>query len=216
MGKIVFVDAEVTQSGKIADVAAYEKSGVEYHGANLIKFRFFVRRYEYVVGHNIVEHDYKYLSQYFRGNSTLVDTLYMSPILFPKKPYHSLTKDEKLFDGELNNPLNDSIKCSKLFYDEVDAFKRLDLSLQKIYCSLLSDDEHFFGFFKYVKAEKTLFVLKEIKTRFKNLICDNADISKLVKENPIELAYALAIITVDESLYVAVTINPLGLNESPA
>ena len=54
-----------------------------------------------------------------------IDTLYLSPLLFPHRPYHALLKDDKLQTDELNNPLNDSIKAMQLFYDEVNAFHAL-------------------------------------------------------------------------------------------
>jgi ATP-dependent DNA helicase RecQ len=38
-----------------------------------------------------------------------IDTLPLSPLLFPKKPYHRLIKDDKLFSDQLNNPINDAI-----------------------------------------------------------------------------------------------------------
>ena len=208
MSKLVFIDAEVTQKGNIADIAAYDTDKNEYHGSNLMRFRLFVRRFDYYVGHNIVEHDLKYVKDYLRSNKAIIDTLYMSPILFPKKPYHNLLKDEKLFDGELNNPLNDCKKCCKLFYDEVDAFNKLDESLKLVYTSLLSSDEHFSGFFKYVNSNGTSFIKNEIKKRFKNQICDNADLDTLIRMHKVELAYALAIITVDDSLYGKQSLTP--------
>lgn len=39
-----------------------------------------------------------------------IDTLCLSPLLFPMRPYHALIKDDKLQSDSLNNPLNDSIK----------------------------------------------------------------------------------------------------------
>jgi len=45
--------------------------------------------------------------------------LFLSPLLFPEKPYHRLLKDDKLQPEELNNPVNDSKKAEELFYDEV-------------------------------------------------------------------------------------------------
>ena len=208
MGRIVFIDAEITLDEKIADVAAFESDLLEYHGANLNSFKQFCKNYDFYVGHNIVDHDMKYLGKHLPFYSTIVDTLYVSPLLFPKKPYHSLTKDEKLVDGELNNPLNDCKKCLKLFYDEINAFKKLDSSLKSIYTTLLSSDIHFYGFFKYVKGNKTVFIKKEITTRFKNQICDNADLSDFINNHPIELAYALAIITVDDSLNGKQSLTP--------
>ena len=51
-----------------------------------------------------------------------IDTLSLSPLLFPSKPYHALVKDDKLQVDELNNPLNDAIKARDLFFDELKLF----------------------------------------------------------------------------------------------
>lgn len=63
----------------------------------------------------------------------VIDTLFLSPLLFPAKPYHSLLKDDKIQTEEMNNPLNDAIKARDLFYDEVEAFKNIDEELKQIF-----------------------------------------------------------------------------------
>lgn len=77
----------------------------------------------------------------------MIDTLYLSPLLFPNRPYHALLKYDKLCAEELNNPLNDSIKAMQLFYDEVNAFSVLDDDMKDILCSLLYEREQFYGLF---------------------------------------------------------------------
>ena len=79
-----------------------------------------------------------------------IDTLFLSPLLFPKRPYHALLKYDKLQTDELNNPLNDAKKAEKLFYDEVNAFYALSSQRKQIYCCLLYQFEEFRGFFDYV------------------------------------------------------------------
>ena len=59
-----------------------------------------------------------------------IDTLYLSPLLFPRRPYHALLKDDKLQSDELNNPVNDSEKARRLFLDEVNAFADLSEGAQ--------------------------------------------------------------------------------------
>ena len=58
---------------------------------------------------NIVSHDIKFINDYqFRGmdfNSTkIIDTLLLSTLLFPNKPYHYLMKEDKLKPEDSNNP----------------------------------------------------------------------------------------------------------------
>jgi len=67
----------------------------------------------------------------------VIDTLYLSPLMFPRKPYHALLKDDKLQTDEINNPLNDAIKARDLFFDEVTAFNETDDLLKHIYYGLL-------------------------------------------------------------------------------
>jgi ATP-dependent DNA helicase RecQ len=65
--------------------------------------------------------------------SGMIDTPYLSPLLFPARPYHALLKDDKLQSNDLNNPLNDSIKARDLFYDECAVFLKTDETLKKIF-----------------------------------------------------------------------------------
>ena len=47
----------------------------------------------------------------------------MSPLLFPKRPYHNLVKDDKLVTEQLNNPVNDCQKARDLLMDEIAAWE---------------------------------------------------------------------------------------------
>ena len=139
----------------------------------------------------------KYLTPLFPKEikGKIIDTLYLSPLLFPKRPYHKLLKDDKLQVDELNNPVNDSQKASALFYDEVNAFWQLSPERKKIFCGLLYPFEEFQGFFDYVDFKPYAYKMPEmILEEYKDKICANVDIEILIKHYPIELAYALALI----------------------
>ena len=113
---IVFIDTEVNpQTKKVADYGAIREDGAVLHSHSKAEFDAFVSNCDTVCGHNIINHDLKYAA--LRGNHNIVDTLFLSPLLFPKRPYHHLVKDDKLQVDELNNPVNDSIKARDLFYD---------------------------------------------------------------------------------------------------
>ena len=62
-----------------------------------------------------------------------IDTLCLSPLLFPAKPYHRLLKEDKLQTDSLSNPLDDAVKSRELFCDEMTAFEALDDRLQQIW-----------------------------------------------------------------------------------
>src|SRR5690606_22550730 len=127
--------------------------------------------------------------------TNIIDTLFFSPLLFPTKPYHSLLKDDKLQSEEANNPLNDSIKAKNLLYDEIAAFRRIDESLQEIFYLLLNDKKEFHSFFRFIAYSNTSTELEKlIRQKFKNEICEHVDLSKIISEKPVELAYCLSLI----------------------
>ncbi len=199
MDNIVFIDLEIdANSKKINDFGAV-KGNNTLHTHDLSEFMNFISNCYYICGHNIISHDLKYLSEQLQGKEFYaIDTLVLSPLLFPEKPYHALVKDDKLQVEELNNPLNDSIKAKELFYDELNAFYDLNNVQQRIYRSLLEGTEQFKGFFKYVNCQSSFNLEKDIKREFQNTICINANIDLLIKKCPIELAYALALIHIDD------------------
>ena len=207
---IVFIDAEVNpQTKKVADYGAVREDGAVLHSHSKADFDTFVSTCDTICGHNIINHDLKYIA--LRSNPTIVDTLFLSPLLFPQRPYHHLVKDDKLQVDELNNPLNDSMKARDLLNDEVAAWNQLSKTRQEIYYQLLHETDQFKGFFKYLGYSSTLqqsfldrilrFQLdweQLILREFEGRICNNADFKTLVKQYPIELAYCLAVIGADD------------------
>ncbi|MFC0261301.1 RecQ family ATP-dependent DNA helicase [Fontibacter flavus] len=193
---ICFLDLEVVpQSGKILDLGAVKVDGSTFHASNLIKFEEFLGSPRYICGHNIISHDLPYLQKKGLRFHTIIDTLFLSPLLFPQKPYHRLVKDDKLQTESLNNPLNDALKAKDLFYDEVSAFSDLDKNLQKIFFGLLSGTEAFKGFFEYLGFHTTVENLSElIHSYFIGKICSHSDVDKFSRRQPIALAYALSLI----------------------
>ena len=203
MDSIVFVDSEITGEGTIADLGAV-KGYVQFHSANQQKFSDFIKGRDYVCGHNIVHHDLKYISGLLdtKHAPVFIDTLYISPIVFPKKPYHKLLKDDKLQTDELNNPLNDAMKARDLFYDEVNSFQALSYKMKWILYSLLYPYPEFQGFFRYVDFKPYPLSENAIKSEFEGKICTNADIALMMKHYPVELAYVLSIINCDDKTSV--------------
>ena len=112
-----------------------------------------------------------------------IDTLPLSPLLFPKKPYHRLLKDDKLQVDELNNPVNDAKKARDLFFDEVAAWGQLSVGKQKIFQSLLSDTREFKGFLEYLSTTENTITSQHteqefgmlIREEFRGLICGSAN-----------------------------------------
>ena len=202
---IAFIDSEVgVEDKKIHDIGAIRSDGATFHSPSPRALREFLSGVNYICGHNIIHHDLRYLNAATEQELSIpaIDTLYLSPLLFPKRPYHALIKDDKLFTEELNNPLNDSKKAEKLFYDEVNAFQDLPHFLKQIFYFLLYPHPEFKSFFDFLEYRiwslrsdlKTL-----IESNFGGKLCANADFAALIQDYPIELAYALALIWVDDA-----------------
>ena len=207
---IAFIDTEVNpHTKKVADYGAVRGDGVKLHTSSKADFEAFVSKCDTICGHNIIHHDLQYIA--LRGNPTIIDTLYLSPLLFPKRPYHNLVKDDKLQVDELNNPVNDSMKARDLLNDEAAAWGQLSPGRKEIYYQLLHRTPEFEGFFKYVgysssalqsfigrilrsQPEWTRLILKE----YGGKVCRHSDFDVLVGQYPIELAYCLAVIGADD------------------
>ena len=150
---VVFIDSEINPADeRVTDLGAVRENGTGFHSPKVPALREFIGQADFVCGHNIVRHDLRYLSPLFDPPLTAgaIDTLYLSPLLFPNRPYHRLLKDDKLQSDELNNPLNDAQKARELFYDGVAAFMALPKSTRRIFCCLLYALPEFRGFFDYV------------------------------------------------------------------
>lgn len=207
--EIVFFDLEVNPStNEIVDVGAcFGDERLHTRGVEpLLKM---IKRARFICGHNIFAHDLKYLQRAFENaeieNVSPIDTLLWSPLMFPKKPYHRLVKDDKLVCDNIeidspNSPLNDSLGAKSLLLDEIEAFSKLDINLQWIFFLLLKDFKEFAGFFKllgFESAQKRDSV-SLINNVFESKICQSTDLAEIIAKHPIELAYALAIINVSE------------------
>lgn len=197
MNKIIFLDLEVSESGdKVFDYGAIKSRDEMLHTGSYHAFNEFIAEADYLCGHNIINHD----SKYFEAPQKVryIDTLYLSPLLFPNKPYHALLKDDKLQTDELNNPLNDAIKAQELFYDEINAFESLGLEMRQILYLLLHESPYFSGFFEYLSFHAKDDPIMLIRCFFLDKICENAPLSSIIAQSPVELAYALAMISATE------------------
>ena len=136
---IAFIDAEISANGtRVCDLGAFSQEKGSFHSNTPQAFLDFIADADFVCGHNILRHDLAFLEKAgIRIAAPAIDTLPISPLLFPKRPYHALLKDDKLQVDELNNPVSDCKKAARLFHDEVNAFHALPSQMQAIYCGLL-------------------------------------------------------------------------------
>lgn len=91
---------------------------------------------EFVLGHNIIKHDLPILMKAAPNLRLLclpaLDTLRISPLAFPRNPYHRLVKhykDGSLERTTLNDPLEDARLALQLFQEERQALSERDASL---------------------------------------------------------------------------------------
>jgi ATP-dependent DNA helicase RecQ len=200
MNTIAFIDTEIEpKNGKILDIGGIKSDGDSFHQASVAEFIRFLNGTQFICGHNIFNHDLTYIGNALHdagiNPANVIDTLFLSPLLFPTNPYHALLKDDKLQSEYTNNPLNDSIKAKDLFHDEIAAFKKTNEGLQQIFYLLLKDKKEFQSFFRFIdytgpSADPENLVRK----KFSKAICDNFNLTKIVSDRPIELAYCLSLI----------------------
>ena len=140
------VDVEVSMSDhKIHDIGALRYDGAIYHGCKKDELENFLHDVDYLCGHNIINHDAKYLFGNDPCKWVLVDTLYISPLLFPERPYHRLLKDDKLINEQMNNPVNDCEKARDLLMDEIARWNELSERKRRIISALLKGEKEFNG-----------------------------------------------------------------------
>jgi len=200
MKKIAFFDFEVKEkTNEVGDIGCIRDDSAEFHKRSMSEFLDFISNSKYLCGHNIINHDLKYIQADLQSRHLehvkIIDTLFLSPLLFPSRPYHNLVKDDKLQSDDLNNPLNDSVKAKDLFFDEVNAFNRKEDRLKTIFYLLLRNCNEFAAFFEYISyscVKENLVGL--INEHFRDEICEQADIPSFIHNYPIPLAYCLSLI----------------------
>ncbi len=129
----LFVDIEAVPGGAIFGLgvvlgSACRKEALERRAvaALLGEFPELAKAARFVAGHNIIEHDLPVLDAEY-GIAVLrslpaVDTLYLSPLAFPKNPYHRLTKNDRLVRSAKNHPARDCESSRTILEDAIAAF----------------------------------------------------------------------------------------------
>lgn len=201
---LAFIDTEVNvKTKRIQDIGCVKEQGEQFHGNSISELVKFLKRVDILVGHNIVNHDIVYLRKTEASRhispSMCIDTLFLSTLLFPEKPYHALVKDDKLESDSINNPLIDAQRAQKLFYDEIVAFEKLDDNMKEIFYTLLKDIDGFSAFFRHVRFQRKVRNIEElIGSHFDGLLCSNVDLASLVRNHPRELAFALSLVRTND------------------
>ncbi len=138
-GNILSLDLEITKDGKHlkhmgAVLVNVDGSQIEIEskaGVNdsVSKLNALASNAQFLLGHNILEHDIPWLKLHSQTTDgalfqlPIIDTLFLSPLAFPKNPYHRLVKDYKIVKDSLNNPIADAQLALSIFEDQLDSFK---------------------------------------------------------------------------------------------
>ena len=108
---------------------------------------------KWIIGHNLIAHDLEVLARLDPNLALLslkpIDTLYLSPLAFPRNPYHRLVKHYKtpgLARHQKNDPLLDAGTTLQLLADACAAFQKADPELLSCWHWLLSRSPEHAGF----------------------------------------------------------------------
>lgn len=108
--------------------------GEEYvRDKNPAKLESAASKAKFIVGHNVLRHDAPILRQYFSidfPNVKALDTLMLSSLLFPRKPYHKLRKEYLHNEDDPSDPLEDARLCKKLLEDCIEKWGSYPWQLQ--------------------------------------------------------------------------------------
>lgn len=203
MPAIAYLDLEIdTHTKKIMDIGAILPNQ-NLHTTKISEIINQIKGVDFICGHNFLTHDYTYiksdLESINKNAEDIIDTLYLSALLFPKRPYHALNKDYKSDFENSNNPLNDCMITRELLEQEINAFNQLPTNLKIIFYQLLKDKAGFAPFFKLVQFHQECSSLpKLIKEHFNHKICEHSILAEFIQKYPIGLCYVLALIDCDE------------------
>jgi ATP-dependent DNA helicase RecQ len=156
ISRCVVLDLEIhPETGTILKIGAVhlasEKTlsfqGEFNHTRALAELDAFCRGAIFLIGHNISRHDLPYLKAHYPELSLcslpLIDTLFLSPLAFPKNPYHRLIKDYKIVKETVNDPVADARCTVSLFQDQWAAFAQMNPALLGLYGHVISDLKKF-------------------------------------------------------------------------
>lgn len=146
---------------------------------------------QYICGHNFLEHDYKIVQKYSLQQeipkSKIIDTLFLSMLLYPGKKSHKLSKPYKSEINIENQPAADSEQTKELLLLLEERYKNLPSNLKSGLYTLLKNQLEFKSFFEILNdhpdEDSTVVDLLKQKSHL-----DSVELKILIEENPIESA----------------------------
>ncbi len=204
---IIFLDIEVSlNTKKIYELGMVHKK-MEHNTPGIketTNFMMLCTSAKYICGHNFIDFDLEILKDTTLYHALkahqIIDTLPLSLLLFNEKSVHALPKNYKGEDDFKNDPVEDSKITARLLSQLEARFLDLDTMTQNIFYSLLKDEKYFSGFFAYMSEMHTFEYLEEnlynnILKLYKDVIVDEKYLLEVIRDNPMELGYILALLT---------------------
>ena len=118
----------IRRIGALFRGAVFQWSGSRAGHREMSQLEDFASGARYLLGHNLLNHDLPILKGLAPGLELLalpvIDTLYLSPLAFPRNPYHRLVKDYKLVRACLSDPVEDVRLALTVFKEQWEAFGR--------------------------------------------------------------------------------------------
>lgn len=132
----LFIDIESVPGGEIFGLgaisgAAYRREAMERRSVAVLvqELRSIASSAPFIAGHNILSHDLPVLDAAFGlpelRHIPAIDTLYLSPLAFPRNPYHRLTKNDRLLRSSKSHPARDCESSRVILEDSIAAFQSI-------------------------------------------------------------------------------------------
>ncbi|MBS1201592.1 MAG: ATP-dependent helicase, RecQ family, partial [Chromatiaceae bacterium] len=128
LSRCLLLDLETGPNGEIHKIGAirgertFIRQGRFDQRSALAELEAFASSAQLVLGHNLLGHDLYALRAREPALSLLkrrvVDTLFLSPLVFPENPYHRLVKDYKLVRDAVSDPVADCRLAGQVFREQ--------------------------------------------------------------------------------------------------
>ena len=179
----LFFDIEYNPSTETIREYGFSFGDTQYRGSQPTVLAEAAEKAKYFVGHNILVHDAPIIKKNFNiqfPSVRALDTLMLSSLLFPRKPYHKLRKEYLHDENNPSDPLKDAELCKQLLQDCVEKWNTYPWQLKSLLYQFLKEEPGFAPFFDLVYFEERAAIKKNIQEiqrwfieHFKNNICLN-------------------------------------------
>ena len=183
--KFLFFDLEYNPEQKKVREYGYILGEERVRAKDPTKLEIASEKAEFIVGHNVLRHDAPILKQYFSidfPNIKALDTLMLSSLLFPRKPYHKLRKEYLHNEDEPSDPLKDAELCKNLLEDCIKKWEEYPWQLRYLLFQFLKNEPGFAPFFNIVESpeqgnlrSKLPEIQKWFRNQYEKLICLHQD-----------------------------------------